>query len=227
MKIKKYIELLNNFSACSEAVKWSKNFNSAQEAWDNCERGDWMLWLIGKLDKSKPYSSERKPIVAVALECARLAWEWMPQAAKDCIELHERWVRGEVIAIEDLRKARRAAYAAAYAAYAADAAYAAAYAAAADAADAAYAAAAAADAADAAYAAAYADAAADAAYAAAADAAAYAADAAYAAAAVAAYAAAYAAYAAADAAARSKIRKQAAEIVRKHYPKMEMIIGNE
>ena len=126
-------------NACGEAVRWASKQKSRATAWRDCERGDWMLWLIGQTNASNPYSEERKPLVRVACECARLAWKYMPQASRDALEVVEAWTRGEASA-EDCRKARAAADAAAYAAaayaadaaayaYAAAAAYAAAYAA--------------------------------------------------------------------------------------------------
>jgi len=197
--MKQFIQKLETMNACSDAVNWiislPRNI-TPQQAWELCERGDWMLWLIGKTDRSQSFSGARKPIVRVALECARLAWKWMPEESRQCVELYERWVNGENVGVDELRQAQAAAhYAAADAAYAA-----------ADAADAAHYAAAAAHyaAADAAYAAHYAAAdAADAAHYAAADAAAAAADAA-------------AAHYAADT--RIKTLKKCADIVRKYYP---------
>jgi hypothetical protein len=209
--VKGIVEKLKSMRACSSAVEWAKTQSDWQTCWGACERGDWMLWLLGKLS-GRAWGEGRKPLVLVACQCARLALPYTkdPRVLK-CIETAEAWTRGEATQ-EELRAAAAAAADAAYDAYAAaNAAYAAAYAA-----YAAY------DAAYAAYAAAYAayDAAYDAAYAA--YAAAYAAyDAAYAAydAAYAAYAAANAAYAAAYAAAKlSEILKQCADIVRKHYP---------
>lgn len=122
MKILKHIKILEEICACSEAIEWAKGFETAQEAWDNCERGDWMLWFIGNTDTSEPYSEERKPLVKVSFRCARLAWKRLSKEAKTCVELHERWVNGENISIEELSKAKTAAaYAAANSA--ADAAY--------------------------------------------------------------------------------------------------------
>jgi hypothetical protein len=178
---------------CSDAAKWLAEQKTPAPAWKDCQRGDWMMWILGKLS-GEPGSDARKKLVLCACECARLALphvkagELRPLKA---IETAEAWARGEA-SLDDVREARKAAYAAdayadaaAYAAYAADAAAYAAYAA---------------YAADAAAAAAYAaDAAAAAAYAA------YAADA--------------AAYAAAAYAARSKALATCAEIVRRHYPK--------
>ena len=211
---------INHLHPCEDAATWADGYTSPDEAWRECQRGDWMLWLLGKLSGT-PESDDRKKLVLCAMECARLVLPIYEKRftsdnrVRACIETAERWANGQAT-ITELRSARSAAAAAAYAAAAADSAYAtaAAYAAAdAAAADAAYASAAAAAAA-AAYAAADAAAAA-AAYAvddAAAAAAAYAVDDAAAA------AAAYAVDAAA-AAARSKARAECAGIVRKHYPR--------
>ena len=183
---------LKAIGACGEAVVWAKDYKTLRSAWKACERGDWMLWLCGKMEGKKGWST-RQQIVLVACDCAELVLPIYEKKYPDdkrvrnCIEVTRKWANGKAT-IEEVRQARRAAYAAAAAAYAAAAdAYAAAYAAAA-----------------------------------AADAAAYAAYAAYAAAAAYAYAAAYAAAAAADAdaaaadaAARLRTYKQCAEFCRK------------
>ena len=204
---------LESLRPCQESLDWIGSRRSAARAWAECERGDWMLWLLGRL--AGPLESEsRRRLVLCACECARLSLHYVP-AGEDrprvAIETAERWARCEAgVTLDDVRAA---AYAAAYAADAADAAVAVAYAA--DAAYAAYAYAAYAYAADAAYAAAYA---ADAAYAAAC--AAYAADAAV----YAAYAADAAAYAA-DA--RARTLRECADIVRRHYPEPPVIPARE
>ena len=180
-------------SACRDALTWAQEQKSAQSAWDTCKRGNWMLWLLGKLS-GPPESDLRKKLVLAACGCARLAlpyvkkYELRPRIA---IEIAEQYARGENgITLEQVKDT---AYAATYAADTADTAYAAAYAT-----YAAYAAAYAADAADAA----------DAAYAAT--------DAAYAAT----YAAdtAYAADINAIASIRTKVLSQCADIIREHYP---------
>jgi len=171
---------LRAIDACYEAREWAKD-KTAREAWDTCDRSDWLLWWVAKDKKNA-----KREIVKVACEIARLALPFV-KAGEDrprlAIEAAEAWADDPTEEnLERVRRARAYTYAAAYAAYAADAA---ADAAAAAAAYAAYAAYAAADAAAAAAAYAAADAAAAAA--------AYAADAAAYAAADAADAAAYAA----------------------------------
>ena len=152
----KWLDSLEQFDPCSEALLWAKKHPTAAAAWKACHRGDWMLWIVGKVQCGEPESDERKRLVLCACECARLAlpiWEARYPSDKRvarCIETAERWARGEAT-INELRTARETADAAADAAAAA-AAYAAAAAAAdadADADAAAYAAAAAAADADA------------------------------------------------------------------------------
>jgi hypothetical protein len=155
-------EKLNAMGACADAVEWAHTQPSLAVAWRECERGDWMLWLAGRLIGQSGSMAHRR-VVKAAVSCARLALPiWKAKHPTDdrprlAIVAAERWAKAPS---EANRKAAYAAYAAAaaYAAYAAAAAAAAAYAAyayaayAAAAAAAAYAAAAyaAADAADAA-----------------------------------------------------------------------------
>jgi hypothetical protein len=42
-----YVNKLTELGACSDAIDWSRS-KTPQEAWDTCERADWMLWLIGR-----------------------------------------------------------------------------------------------------------------------------------------------------------------------------------
>ena len=51
MKAKEFKELLQNLKACEEAVKWADG-KSWEEAYEECERGDWLLWLFQKVNGS-------------------------------------------------------------------------------------------------------------------------------------------------------------------------------
>ena len=139
-----WVEMLTNLGACPEAITWARGYPDLAAAWAVCERGDWMLWLAGKLS-GPPDNPSRKRLVLAACECARLVLVHVP-AGEDrpriAIETAERWARGEAgVTLADVRAAYADAHVAAYAyAAAAHAAYAAIYAAyattAADAADA-------------------------------------------------------------------------------------------
>ena len=199
-------KILKSLNACDEGCEWAEKYTNRSDAWAECPRGNWMLWLLGRLSGT-PASASRKKLVLCACECVRLSLRYIPAGeirSLAAIETAEQWARGESGVTLDMVRAADAAFSsAAYAARAA--ANAAAFAAAADAPL---------TAANAADAAAYA------AFAAAHIAFAAFSAAAYASPLVAAYAADAAAYAARAAdAAKLSVLKECADIVRKHYPK--------
>ena len=127
------VDNLKKLGACSEAVEWAATQKSMKDAWANCERGDWMLWLLARTKCRKPGVKSRGPLIRAACACVRLSLKYVPKGEKRplaAIRAAEKWADGG-LAIEVVNDAAYAADAAAYAAYAAaDAAYAAAYAAA-------------------------------------------------------------------------------------------------
>jgi hypothetical protein len=137
MKINDYINRIKRLGACEEAIKDAHEYETSQELWDKCERGDWLLWLIGKLS-GKPESDSRRKLVLTACKCARLSLQYVKEGELrplKAIETAEAWAnKKDGVTLDDVRAdAAYAAYAAAYAAdaaaYAADAAAYAAYAA--------------------------------------------------------------------------------------------------
>ena len=131
---------LEKISACSDAREWVATQKNYKEAWQNCERGDHMLWLAKRLNVD-----DRK-LTLTQFKCANQVRHLMKdQRSVDTLDAAEKYGKGE-IGRDELNAAAAAAAAAAADAYAdAAAAYADAYAAAYT--DAAYADAAAADAA--------------------------------------------------------------------------------
>jgi hypothetical protein len=117
-------ETLRTIGACDEAREWADSYTSAKKAWNECERGDWMLWLLGKLS-GEPESSKRKKLVLCACECAELALPYTKdKRVKKCIDTTRAWANGKST-IEEVIEARFAADAATDAAASAAAAYAA------------------------------------------------------------------------------------------------------
>jgi len=92
-----YTEYLKSINACGEAISAAEG-KTAQQAWDTCERGDWMLWLAGKLS-GEPGCDRRRRLVLASTECARLAWPYVKEQDKQvvqaCYETAEQWARGE------------------------------------------------------------------------------------------------------------------------------------
>ena len=127
---------LKSMRACPDAVEWVGR-RGLRTAWRDCKRGDWMLWLAGRLD------IDRKLLVLAACDCAETALQYVPDGEDRpaaAIQTARDWCAGTATKQDcrDAAYAANAAYAAANAAYAAanaavyaaNAAYAAAYAAA-------------------------------------------------------------------------------------------------
>lgn len=106
---------LQKMNACVPAIEWVKQMNGSnpEKLWNECERGDWMLWLVGKLD------IDRKRLVLAACQCARLVEHLMKdEHSIRTIEVAEAWVHGKATLEELDRAAAAYAYAYAYAVYA-------------------------------------------------------------------------------------------------------------
>jgi hypothetical protein len=41
---------IKQFNPCYDALLWYESQPSTEEAWNNCHRGDWMLWIAKKLN---------------------------------------------------------------------------------------------------------------------------------------------------------------------------------
>ena len=104
------MELLNKLNACQDAKLWSAG-KTLSQAWHECQRADWMLWLIGRSQIDK------KTIATIAVECA----EACAHNAKDypavaqCIAVVKRFLSGQATQ-EELAAAESAAWSAAEAA---------------------------------------------------------------------------------------------------------------
>ena len=40
---------IEKFKACKESIAFRENYSDFKSAWENCHRGDWMLWIAKKL----------------------------------------------------------------------------------------------------------------------------------------------------------------------------------
>ena len=115
-------ELLTGLGACFDAKTWAKG-KDLHTIWTTCDRGDWLLWIAGKMADKDGWPT-RKQLVLAACACAETALKYVrpgQDQPRKAIETARAWVRGEA-SIEDVRRsAYAAADAAAYAANAADA----------------------------------------------------------------------------------------------------------
>lgn len=105
-----WTDTLVKLHACLDAIDWARQFDTFAEAWQACERGDWMLWLAAHY-VGGPRSKSRKELVYAACQCARTSWRWMPKAGRDAIKITEAWTRGEA-KLSEVARAAGAAWAA-------------------------------------------------------------------------------------------------------------------
>ena len=61
-KIKELITTIKKLSACRDSIEWLSSQDNLQQAWEDCERGDWLLWLVARLN-----INERKLFLAKGL----------------------------------------------------------------------------------------------------------------------------------------------------------------
>ena len=108
---------LQRFNACSRAQIWAQG-KSLQQAWKQCQRGDWLLWLAARA------GVDYRQVVLAACDCAeQAAPHWTPDTQLACawaLDAARRWVVGKTD-LEEVRAAACTATAAAIAA--ADVAY--------------------------------------------------------------------------------------------------------
>lgn len=99
---------LQSSGACNEGLQWARGL-SPQEAWEQCNRPDWMLWSLEELGYADQRVSRE-----FACWCVRQVWELLTDPrSRTAVEVAERYARGEATAAE-LSAARDAAEGAAW-----------------------------------------------------------------------------------------------------------------
>jgi hypothetical protein len=100
------------YRPCADALAWLRTQPDAETAWRTCERGNWMLFHVGKY-AGESGSDARRTLVLAACACARLALphvragESRPLRA---IETAEAWARGDDgVTLANVRSAAAAA----------------------------------------------------------------------------------------------------------------------
>lgn len=126
---------ISRFNPCKESIEFRKQFPDFKSAWNNCPRGDWMLWIAKKLDVDLLKLTTAKALCANTVRhlmeddrsTKAIDVALMFGQGKATIEELE-IAADDAAAADDATYAADAAYAAADTAYAANAAAAAAYA---------------------------------------------------------------------------------------------------
>jgi len=87
-----WTEALEMLDACITAVEWAKAHPTLAEAWDACDRPDWMLWLISALQ----IQADREYRL-FACWCVRRVWYLLSaRKSKDAVKVAERYCEGKV-----------------------------------------------------------------------------------------------------------------------------------
>lgn len=101
--------LLKKLGACKEAVEWVGD-KTLEEAWNICERADWMVWLCGKMIGNKGWPDTRQLVLATC-SCAETALKYVPngeERPRIAIETTRAWAQGKAT-INDARNAAASA----------------------------------------------------------------------------------------------------------------------
>ncbi len=117
---KHWTQKLKKLGACEDMVIWASEQQNLEKAWQNCERGDWMLWLAGKT-AGPSGDTRRKKLVLAAVECAELSISYVrarENRPAKALRIARDWAIGGKSTLEDVKSA---AYVVSAAASAADA----------------------------------------------------------------------------------------------------------
>ena len=64
---------LSELSACQDAIDWVDN-RDFKTAWDDCERADWMLWLMCKME-----IATKRERIHIICDCAATSLKYVPK----------------------------------------------------------------------------------------------------------------------------------------------------
>jgi len=104
-------DFLKAIGACEKARAWARN-KTFKEAYTECKRGDWLLWLYGKLcsDFSTHPKEVRKRVLIAGLTVNLVRDKMTDERSVAAVDAAIAFGNGE-IGIDSLNKAANAAYA--------------------------------------------------------------------------------------------------------------------
>ena len=59
---------ISRFDPCEEALVFRKKFGSFEDAWNECKRGDWMLWIASRLNVDLKTLTKAKALCALTVK---------------------------------------------------------------------------------------------------------------------------------------------------------------
>lgn len=95
------IKIMKKYGACYIAIEWAHNngIKTLRDAWDTCQRSDWMLWALDEIG----YSDEIKlrTIVCRCVRETRISDSWTvwdlltDERSKNAVIVTERFIAGD------------------------------------------------------------------------------------------------------------------------------------
>jgi hypothetical protein len=111
---RKELAFIKKLSLCRDAVTWMKTQKTLQEAWENCDRPDWMTWALRHIN----FDDDRK-LRLFACQCVRetpladgrKVWDLLTdERSRKAVEAAEQFAEGK-ISKDELNAYASAAYA--------------------------------------------------------------------------------------------------------------------
>ena len=96
-----FASVLRELRACTEARLWAEG-KSLEEVWQQCERGDWLLWFCGMMAGREGWPT-RQHVVLAACACAETTLKNVPEGEgrpQKAIETARRWACGQATEAE-------------------------------------------------------------------------------------------------------------------------------
>lgn len=83
---------IEKFNPCEEALEFRKQYSTFKEAWENCPRGDWMLWIAKKLNV------DLRPLTLAKVRCASTVRHLMrDQRSINALDVALKFANGEFV----------------------------------------------------------------------------------------------------------------------------------
>lgn len=82
---------IEKYNPCAEAIEFRRQFKTFKEAWNNCPRGDWMLWIAKRLEV------DEKLLYKASALCAKTVKHLMiDQRSKDAVQAALNYADGKI-----------------------------------------------------------------------------------------------------------------------------------
>jgi hypothetical protein len=87
--MKKFV--LSKFYPCSEGLEYYESKATPEQAWNDCQRGDWMLWIAHKLNVDDRIFTRAKALCANTVR-----YLMVDDCSKDAVDAALRYADGEI-----------------------------------------------------------------------------------------------------------------------------------